>query len=122
MLLPALAQSLWRRPQYQPIIESGRELVALLILAFVAVLLLLSNQSTLLYVLAIMSVAGLLFIVTALNTVILLVLFRRDGRATTWRQTLLPLSLGLLIALVELSVISLLRFNLTGTMTGFPGL
>lgn len=122
ILLPALAQSLWRRPQYQPIIESGRELVALLILAFVTVLLLLSNQSTLMYVLAVMSVAGLLFIVTALNTVILLVLFRRDGRATTWRQTLLPLSLGLLIALVELSVISLLRFNLTGTMTGFPGL
>ena len=122
ILLPALAQSLWRRPQYQPIIDSGRELVALLILALVTILLLLSNQSTLLYVLAVMSVAGLLFIVTALNTVILLVLFRRDGRATTWRQTLLPLLLGFLIALVELSVISSLRFNLTGTMTGFPGL
>jgi uncharacterized membrane protein len=122
ILLPALAQSLWRRPQYQPIIESGRELVALLILAFVTVLLLLSNQPTLLYVLAVMSVAGLLFIVTALNTVILLVLFRRDGRATMWRQTLLPLLLGFLIALVELSIISSLRFNLTGTMTGFPGL
>jgi hypothetical protein len=96
--------------------------VALLILAFVTVLLLLSNQSTLLYVLAVMSVVGLLFIVTALNTVIFLVLFRRDCRATTWRQTLLPLLIGFLIALVELSIISSLRFNFTGTMTGFPGL
>jgi uncharacterized membrane protein len=122
ILLPALAQSLWRWPQYQPIIDSGRELVALLILALVTVLLILSNQPTLLYVLAVMSVAGLLFIVTALNTVILLVLFRRDGRATTWQQTLLPLLLGFIIALVELSIISTLRFNLTGTMTGFPGL
>ncbi len=122
IILPALAQSLWRQPQYQPIIESGRELMALLILAFVTVLLLLSNQSTLLYVLAVTSVVGLLFIVTALNTVILLVLFRRDGRATMWRQTLLPLLLGFVIALVELSIISSLRFNFTGTMTGFPGL
>jgi uncharacterized membrane protein len=122
ILLPALAQSLWRWPQYQPIIDSGRELVALLILALVTVLLLLSNQSTLLYVLAVMSVAGLLFTVTALNTVILLVLFRRDGRVTTWQQTLLPLLLGFIIALVELSIISTFRFNLTGTMTGFPGL
>jgi hypothetical protein len=122
ILLPALAQSLWRRPQYRPIIDLGRELVALLIVALVTVLLLLSNQPTLVYVLAVMSVAGLLFIVTALNTVILLVLFRRDGRAKTWRQTLLPLLLGFLITLVELGIISALRFNLTGTMTGFPGL
>ncbi len=122
IMLPALAQTLWRQPDYQPIIESGRELVALLILAIVTIFLLLSNQPTLLYVLALTSVAGLLFIVTALNTVILLVLFRRDGRATTWRQTLWPLLLGFFVAVVELGIIGALRFNLTGTMTGFPGL
>lgn len=122
ILLPALAQSLWRRPEYQPIVDSGRELLALLILALITVLLLLSNQPTLSYVLAVTSVAGLLFIVTALNTVILLVLFRRDGRATTWRQTLWPLLLGFVVAVVELGIIGALRFDLTGTMTGFPGI
>lgn len=122
ILLPALAQSLWRQPQHQPIISSSRELAALLMLALITVLLLLSNQSILLYVLALTSAAGLLFIVTALNTVILLVLFRQDGRATTWPQTVVPLLLGFLIALVELSIISYFRFSLTGTMTGFPGI
>jgi len=122
IFLPALAQSLWRSPQYQPIISSGRELTELLILAAITVVLLLSNRPTLLYVLAIVSVAGLLLIVTALNTVIVLVIFRRDGRAVLWRQTAVPLLAGFLITLVELSVIGLFRFNLTGTMTGFPGL
>lgn len=122
ILLPALAQSLWRRPSYQPILESGRELAAVLILALLTVFLLLSNQATFLYVLALVSVTGLLFILTALNTVILLVLFRRDGRATNWRQTLWPLLLGFVVALVEIGVISSLRFDLTGTMTGLPGL
>ncbi len=122
ILVPALAQSLWRQPQYKSIISSSRELGALLLLALVSGLLLLSNQPTLLYVMALTSVAGLLFIVTALNTIILLVLFRQDGRATAWPQTLLPLFLGFMIALVELSVISYFRFTLTGTMTGFPGL
>jgi len=33
-----------------------------------------------------------------------------------------PLLIGLLFAIIEISAVSLLRFNLTGTMTGFPGL
>lgn len=122
ILLPALAQSLWRQPQYRAIIRSPRELAVLLILASVVVLLVLSNQAMLLYVLALASVAGLLFILTALNAIILLVLFRRDGRATSWRQTVLPLLFGFLIAMIQLSIIASLRFNLTGTMTGFPGI
>lgn len=122
ILIPALAQSLWRQPDYRPIIGSGRELAGLLLLAFMTGLLVLSNQPVLLYVLAVTSVAGLLFIVTALNTVILLVIFKQDGRAATWQQTVVPLVLGLLIAAAVLSTISYLRFSLTGTMTGFPGL
>lgn len=122
ILLPALAQTLWRRPDYRKIIDSRRELAALLILALVTILLLLSNQATLLYVLALTSIVGLLFILTALNTIVFLVLFRQDGRATTWRQTGLPLLLGFLAAVVVIAIISALRFNLTGTMSGFPGL
>jgi hypothetical protein len=122
ILIPALAQSLWRQPEYQPIIRSGRELVGLILLAFITGLLILSNQPVLLYVLALTSAAGLLFIVTALNTVILLILFKQDGRATTWPQTLVPLMLGFLITVSVLSTISLIRFTLTGTMTGFPGI
>jgi len=122
ILLPALAQSLWRSPQYHPIIGTKRELTELLVLAVLTVLLLLSNQSALLYVLALVSVAGLLFIVTALNTIILLILFRKDGRATSWKQTVVPLLTGFLFAVVQISIISAVRLNLTGTMTGFPGL
>jgi hypothetical protein len=75
-----------------------------------------------LYVLAIISTAGLLTVVTALNTVMVLILSRRESLATTWRQATLPLLIGVALALTELGAISLLRFNLTGTMTGFPGL
>lgn len=122
ILWPALAQTLWRWPEGRPVLGSSRELMALLFPALILVLLILSNQATLLYVLALGSVAGLLFIVAALNTVILLVLFRQDGRASGWAQALVPLTVGFLIALVELSIIAYLRFELTGTMTGFPGL
>lgn len=121
-ILPALAQTLWQQPVLQAPIGNFRELAGLVVVALTAVPLLLSNQSTILYVLALVSTAGLLFIVTAINCVFLLILLRRDGRAESWRDTAVPLLISFILALVEVSVVSLIRFNLTGTMTGFPGM
>lgn len=121
-MLPALAQTLWRQPDYRAPIGNFRELAGLVVVALTAVLLLLSNQSTILYVLALVSTAGLLFIITAINTVFLLILLRRDGRAERWRETAVPLLISFILALIEISAVSIVRFNLTRTMTGFPGL
>ena len=42
--------------------------------------------------------------------------------ANNWQQAAGPLVLSLVLALVQLGTISFIRFSLTGTMTGFPGL
>ncbi len=120
--LPALAQILWRDPDWQPSAGTWRDLAELLALAGVAALFLLSNQPAILYVLALASTAGLLLIVMALNTVTILIILRRDGRMVRWRETAVPLTTGLILAIIELSAISLVRYYFTGTMTGFPGL
>ncbi len=121
-ILPALAQTLWRRPNWRAPVGSLRELAGMALVALTAVLLLLTNNPTVLYVLALVSVAGLLLVLSGINAVFLLILLRRDGRAENWRQTAVPLLISLTLALVELSAVSIVRFNLTGTMTGFPGL
>ena len=56
------------------------------------------------------------------NTTALLILSRKDARARRLRDTLAPLSIGLLLAILQVALISLVRFSATGTMTGFPGL
>lgn len=122
IVFAAVAQSLWRKPRFSPLIGNWRELAGLLLLALVAAGLVLSNKPALLYVLALVSTGGLLFVVTALNTAILLVLLRRDGQAETWSQALLPLLAGFLLAILELGTISALRWTMTGTLSGFPGL
>ena len=122
VILPTLSQTLWLQQEFRPSVSTFRELGGLVLVGGTAVLLVLSNQPIMLYVLAIISTAGLLTVVTALNTVMVLILSRRESLATTWRQATLPLLIGVALALIELSAISLLRFNLTGTMTGFPSL
>ena len=119
---PALGQALWQQPEYRPPVANGRELGGLVLVVATAVGLALSNQPALLYVLAIVSTAGLLLVLTAINTVLWLVLRRRDGRASRWPEAVLPLVVGFMLSAVQIATISWLRFQLTGTMTGFPGL
>ncbi|MCP5099561.1 MAG: DUF2085 domain-containing protein [Chloroflexi bacterium] len=121
-IFPILAQTLWKLEAYRPVLRSFRELLAVMSVAGTAVFLLLSNQPTINYVLAIVSTAGVVTIVMAINTILLLVVLRRDGLATSWVQTAVPLSIGLALTLIELSAIALIRFNYTGTIIGFPGL
>lgn len=122
LMMPALAQTLWQQPAFQPILASLSELAGLLILGGAVILLVLSNQPAILYVLAYMSVAGILFILTAINTIFYLILRRQDGKLPHSRQTILPLTVGFLLAMGELSLASSLRWLLIGTLTGIPGL
>lgn len=122
VITPALVQTLWREPEWRPAIASLRELGGLLLLAGLLALLVLSNQPALSYVLAIVSAAGVVLMIAVLNTMVLLIATRRDGRAAAWRQVAPYLVAGLLLAVVEIGLVSAIRYALTGTMTGLPGL
>lgn len=122
ILFPAVAQSLWRHQELRAPVGNLRELAAICLLALLAVALVLSNQPTLLYVLGLVSAAGVILVLTAINGTALLILSRRDAQASNWREAILPLTIGLCLALLQIAFISFLRFNITGTLTGLPGL
>lgn len=121
ILFPALAQTIWGNRENKAVIGNFRELAGMVLLAATAVLLVLSNQSAVLYVLALASTAGLLFVLMAINAVLLLTIFRRDGRAYTWRDTAVPLTICIGLAIGQLGFISYVRLSAFGTITGFPG-
>lgn len=122
ILLPALVQVLWRQTERRPSIGNFRELAGMMLVMGAAVLLILSNQTVLLYVLALASVAGLLLVLMAINTILLLTIFRRDGRAMHWRETAVPLTFCLILAIIQLGVLTFIRLQAFGTIAGFPGL
>ncbi len=103
--------------------ERGFAIVYLPIrLSFTAVLLIVSNQPAPLYVLALVSAAGVRLILMAINAVILLIILRRDGRAGCWRDTVTPLTIALFLAVAQVTAVSWLRLTTLGTISGFPGL
>ena len=122
ILFPAVAQSLWRDQEQKPAIGSLRELAGVVVLAAIVVVLVLSNEPTILYVLGLTSAGGVVIVLTAINATALLILTRRDAQAIKLRHAILPLSIGLALALIQIGVISFARYSFTGTMTGLPGL
>ncbi|MGD2105302.1 MAG: hypothetical protein PVJ55_09380, partial [Anaerolineae bacterium] len=58
----------------------------------------------------------------SVNTVLAVIVLGRQNSVTTWRQALLPLSVGLLLSLLQVGLIDLVRYAATGTLGGLPSL
>jgi len=120
LILPVLNISIWRQPLDAPAIQGGRDILLLVLLEMAFVGVVLSGADWLLYPLSVLGGAAVLVLLGSVNTVLAVVVVGRENTIETWRQALLPLAVGLLLALVQVSAIDLVRYRLTGTLEGLP--
>lgn len=119
LVYPVLNYSLWRDAVDEPSVQNFKELMLMLATGGVIVVLILLELPPLLYPLAILSTLGVLMMLGALNTMIVLVLTRREALALTWQQTVLPVVMGLAIAFLEIGGMDTLRAVVTRAV-GLP--
>ena len=119
VLLPMANLTLWADPDPRRSIGSWRDLGWLLVAAAAVIALVSSGWPPLLYPLAILSELAILGLVGLVNTMFVLMLMHREGKATRARDVLFPLLLGLALAAVELTAIGLARAALTERL-GLP--
>jgi len=74
----------------------------------------------LLYLLAFLSALGVLTLLTSVNSMLVLTLVRRENVADNWRETIIPLLAGFTVSLVQISLIDLVRYAITDTLSGIP--
>lgn len=122
LLFPIYNLSVWERPSPDPAIQSLRDLGILVLMEIGLVLLILSRWTPLLYPLALLSGAGVLTMLTVVNSVLAMMALRWENRYRSLHQALPPLLLGFSLALIQVGAIDLLRYLMTGTLDGFPGL
>ncbi len=119
IVFPVFNFTLWKDTTLEHSIDNFRELALLLVMAAVLIGVVVARIDFLLYPLAILSAVGVLVMLTAVNTMIVLIVLRREGMAVTWGDAALPLLMGLLVSLLELAGMDLLRLALTRSM-GLP--
>jgi hypothetical protein len=115
ILTPVVNFSLWRAEDNRPIIANWKHMLAALL---ISAALFVANESRfgiLLYPLAIITSASVPILVGLINMVFLLSLFRKEGLAVTWFDALNPFAAGVFLALLELGVLSLMRYAVLGT-------
>ena len=119
-LFPAFNQTIWRDWDPAPALGSLKTLGILLALIFGLDLLVLTDLDVVLYPVAIISAGGVLLLLTMVYEVLWVAFTRQDNTFTAFRQTWLPTLGGLTVALLQITVIDLLRLWFTHTWGGFP--
>ena len=120
IVYPVVGFSLWRSPDPRPAVGGLRDLGVLLLLAMGFVGLVLTRWAILLYPLALLSALGVLALLTCVNTILVTMLARRDNTMRDWRDAAPVLLAGLTLSLVQVGLIGVVRFLLTGTLDGIP--
>ena len=118
-LYPAFNQTVWKRVDRRPALDSFRLFAGLLILALILDGLVLSENPLVLYPLALISAAGVMILLSMVYSMVWLMLLRAENRFQFAWQLVLPLTGGFGIALLQIIALDLVRFLLTGTWDGF---
>jgi hypothetical protein len=72
----------------------------------------------LLYPLAIISTLAVVAVLTLVYTVMILLFLKRENQANSWRELAFPLLGGLTVTILQIGLIDLGRYALTGAWTG----
>jgi uncharacterized membrane protein len=121
VLYPLFNQSLWRSPKEERALDWRRFGILAAILLTVDAAMLTGNPFVL-YPVAVISSLGVLSLLTMVFAIVWLMLMRQDNTFERLHQLWLPGLAGLTLAFVLILSIDLVRFNLTHTWGGFPGL
>ena len=79
-----------------------------------------SSQCIALYPLAWLSTLGVLALLTSVNTMLVLILIRRENVVDNWRGGVIPLLAGFAVSLIQIGAITLVRYTFTGSFFGLP--
>jgi uncharacterized membrane protein len=119
LFLPAINQSLWKNPQPAPVLANTREFLAYLLLCPIIIVAVSTENPIVIYPLAILSSLGVLYLLTGVYSAGLLMIFRIEGRFSSWGEVWPILLAGFTLALLQIGAIDFVRFALTGTWNGF---
>jgi len=121
VLYPVVNQTLWRELDNRPALE-WKSFGILIGLVAVLNLLILTDSPIVLYPVAYLSALGTLSLLVIVFSILWIMIMRQDNTFENPRQLWLPVLSGFTLALIMLLSIDLLRLQLTGTWSGFPGM
>jgi len=118
-LSPAFNQAVWQVVDPTPAVKGLRNFLIILGLALALDWLVWIENPLLLYLLALVSAAGVLALLTMVYSLFWLIILRKENSYQRLSQMILPLTGGFGTGLAQIALFDLARFVLTGSWDGF---
>lgn len=115
LVWPVVAITVWKEPRSAPVLRGWSEYGALLAAGGVESGLILLGWPPALYLLALLSLAGVLAILLTVNLLLVTVLMRKEGKARASCNLLLPAGIAAIISAGMIAGMDILRWWLTTT-------
>jgi uncharacterized membrane protein len=119
VLLPSFYQTVFHSWQKTSAVGSWQQVLILVLLAAALDAVILLEIPFVLYPLALISAAGVVVLLTMIYSMVVVLLFKADNTYTRFSELALPLLGGYIIAMLQIGLIDLARFLMTGTWSGF---
>lgn len=119
VLWPVFHQTVWADFESKPIMEGWRDLGFTLGFGLLLDLFVLSGIPFLVLPAGLISAGTVLAILTLVYTVVWTMLQRKENQYRIWSEIWILLLLGFITALGQIALMDILRYNMTGTWSGF---
>jgi uncharacterized membrane protein len=119
-LYPAFTSTLYRQYDRSSALPGLKALSGMGISALVVSGLVLTHVDWVLYPLALISSAGVLVLLATIYTIVILMALRRDNHYERLSQAIFPILAALSIAILQIAIMDVGRYLLTGTWGEFP--
>ena len=120
LLSPAFNSTVWSDPVEKRTLPNLMSFGFLFAIMLILDLLVLTENPVVLVLVAIISTAGVLVLLTMVYCMVWVLVMGQDNQFTSLRQLWLAILAGLTIAMIQIAAIDMLRFWLTGTWGAFP--
>jgi uncharacterized membrane protein len=109
---PIFNSAIWATPSGERTIKNWRELGWLLLVAALEIAAVVVFTDQLLIPISIITIGGILLLLSLLNSVIMLSVGKLENAVSTWRQLALPILFGLALGLIEITALVAMRVSI----------
>jgi uncharacterized membrane protein len=120
VLQPAFNQTIWSHQDERAALPNLKTFGLLVVIQLILDLLVLTQSPIVLYPVAVISVLGVLVLLSMVYCMVWVMLMGEENKFARLPQLWLPLLAGFTVAMIQTAGVDAVRFWLTGTWNGFP--
>ena len=119
VLWPSFIQTMFTRWEDTSALGSWRQTIGLLVEAAFLIGTVLVEEPYMLYPLSLLSAAGVIILLTMVYSMVYVMIVKKENTYSRFRELVIPLLAGYIVAMLQIGAIDLLRYLWTGTWSGF---